>query len=94
MRLGWYRAAAAAAAAAAADGRGCIVFDTLTFLFHFKFFECVMKRARGEQVRTRPNGRLHHPIIFRLNGTIKRAKNRLERTTITRTDVIIGRDWN
>jgi hypothetical protein len=48
MRLGWYRAAAAAAAA---DGRGCIVFDTLTFLFHFKFFECVMKRARGEQVR-------------------------------------------
>ncbi len=87
MRLGWYRAEAAAAA----DGSGCIVFDTLTFLFHFKFFECVMKRARGDRSG---NGQLHNSVIFRLNGTIKRAKNRLERTTITRTDVIIGRDWN
>ena len=56
--------------------------------------------------RTRPDGNrsgrdgqdlavlLHHSVIFGFNRAIKRAENRLERTTITGTDVIIGGDGN
>ena len=44
MRVGRYRAVAVAVAVAA-DGRG--VSKTIHMLFHFKFFECVMKRAMG-----------------------------------------------